>query len=108
MVKLKSVRPEMGCYYYTREGRAAYVTYALEDGKPLPLAKGVQPYPLSIGFIYGYEDIMAWTSAGVMDHPFVAGKHDLVERITMEQAFRHPRRPRRVKVVSPQQMGMLL
>lgn len=105
MPKFNPTTPEMGCYFYTRAGLAAYVAYALESGSPLPIPRHGSPYAVAIGFIYGSHSPMRWDSAG---GSLVFDGNDLVERITIETAFQYPKRRARPKVKPPEQLGRLL
>lgn len=103
MDRPKTVRPDMGEYYYTRYGHAAYVAYSLEAGSPLPV-KG-NPYPVAIGFVFANHNPTRWDTSG---RNLSTGSWDFVERITMETAFAYPKRQDRPKPPEPSQLGMLL
>lgn len=107
-MRYKTVHPEMGYYYYTREGRAAYVAYAFMDGKPLPLKKYQPgPYALALGFVFGITATQEWSLQGQHANVYSSPK-DLVERISMECAFQYPHRRLRPKPKPAHSQGMLL
>lgn len=107
-MKYRSVRPEMGHYFYTRCGRAAYVAYAMCCGSPLPLQRGQEdPYARAMGFIFGVGGPYQWESSGeYMMRNYK--EYDLVERITMECAFQYPNRRQRPKRPAAETQGRLL
>lgn len=107
-MKYRAVRPEMGCYFYTRCGRAAYVAYAMCCGSPLPIEPPAPAYAKAVGFILGMNWPICWMPTGESPGNPRQTKHDLVERITMECAFQYPNRRQRPKPPAAETQGRLL